>query len=115
MEHVNSEKAGSECEQAPSTTLDAGGLFLVSKEDSAGALDTGAAANLVCFRWLERRNQLLERRGYQRGTTYPSEARYHVVDGRLGELPQAADILARISGDHGKITAFLLDADTPAL
>ena len=40
-------------------TLDAGAVFLVSKEESLAAPDTGAAANLVCFRLPEHDNQLL--------------------------------------------------------
>ena len=45
---MDSDETKSECEQYVPITLDAWGLFLVSAEDSAAALDTGAAANLCC-------------------------------------------------------------------
>ena len=49
-EHLGGEEAKSEFEQCSSNTLDEGGVFSVSDEDSAAALDAGATANSVCFR-----------------------------------------------------------------
>ena len=51
-EHVGSEETRDECEHSFPTTSDSGGLCLASDEDSAEELDTGATADLVCFRWL---------------------------------------------------------------
>ena len=82
----------SECEQSSSTTLDVGGLALVSDEDSVVALDTGAAANLVCLRWLEHHNRLLEKKGRQKVATFPSSAR-----SRFGATALAMYATQRIS------------------
>ena len=48
--HLDSDETKGECEQSVSTTLDVGGLCLVSEEGSGAVLDSGAAADLVCFR-----------------------------------------------------------------
>ena len=55
-EHLDSERAGSDCEQSFSATRDAGGLSRVSREDRVVVLDTGATAILVRFRRRERCN-----------------------------------------------------------
>ena len=88
---------------------------MVSQEDSAVVLDTGARANLVRFSWLQRHNRILERRGIPRVTTYPSQARFRFVYGRLGEVRYAADIPVGIAGNTGMFTASVLEADIPAL
>ena len=79
------------------------------------ALDSGATANLVCFRWPEHHNRLLERRGMQRVYVYQSKARFCFGDGRVGAVRRAADILVGVAGNTGKFTAFVLDAGIPAL
>ena len=53
--------------------MDAGDLFLVPQEDIVAFLGAGATANIVCFRWLPRRNRILERRGIPRVATYSSK------------------------------------------
>ena len=59
-EHLKSDEAENDCDHSFFAALDMGGLFMAPEEDSAVALDTGAMANLVCFRWLDHHNQLLE-------------------------------------------------------
>ena len=113
-EHLEDAETESECEQALSTTLNVGGLSLVSKEDSAAALETGATANLARLRCLEQHNQLLGRRGSQWVSTNPSKVRFRLGDGRLGKV-RHADIPVGIAGNDGGFTAFALDADIPAL
>ena len=95
--------------------MEMGESFFASHEDSAVALDTGATANLVCSRWLAHYNRILERRGIPRMSTYPSKARFRFVDGRLGEVRQAADIPLGIAGAQVKFTALAPDADVPVL
>lgn len=59
-------------EQPFSTTLEIGGQFAVTQSDSVVALDTGAPANLVRFKWLGNRNSFLRKMGFQ--TVLPSSA-----------------------------------------
>ena len=95
--------------------MDTGNLFLVSAEDSVLAPEKGATANLVCLRWFEHRNRLLERHGFQGASAYPSKARFRFEDWRVGDVRYAADISVGIAGTKGKFTTFALDAGTPAL
>ena len=53
--------------------------------------------------------------GRREVSTYPSSARCHSCDGRLGDVRHAADIPAGIAGSTGEFTASALDADMPAL
>ena len=85
------------------------------RDDSVVVLDTGATANLVCFRWLSHHNSLLEQQGLPRVLTYPAQARFKFGDGRTGNVCFAADITVGIAGAKGAFTAFALDADIPAL
>ena len=59
----------SNCELSFSTVLDLGRQFMSMGADCVAVLDTGAAANVACYRWLGRRNNdpssLCERRGYR--------------------------------------------------
>ena len=87
-----------------------GRLFLVLEADSLVVLDTGAAADLVCFRWLGHRSRISERRGYQKVSTSPLSAIVRFGNGRLGEVPHAAETPVGIAGNKGKFTAFVLDA-----
>ena len=91
-EHLKCEEPENECEQSSSATLDMKGLFLVSNEDSVVASVTGPTANLVCLCSLWLPNQLLERHGLPRVSTYPSQAGPRFRDGRLGEVLRAAQI-----------------------
>ena len=102
-------------EQSFSTSLDSGCQLVCMRNDSVVVLDTGATANLVCFRWLSHHNALLEQRGLPRVSTYPAQARFKFGDGRTGDVCFAADITVGIAGTKGTFTAFVLDADIPAL
>ena len=51
-------------EQSFSAPMDMGNLFLVSAEDSVVVLDTGATANLGCFRWLEQHTSFIAQHGF---------------------------------------------------
>ena len=102
-------------EQSFSTSLDPGCQLVCMRDDSVVVLDTGATANLACFRWLSRRNSLLEQKGFPRVLTYPAQARFKFGDGRAGNVCFAADITAGIAGAKGAFTACGLDADIPAL
>ena len=73
-------------EQAFSTSLDSGFQLVCMRDDSAVVLDTGATANLACFRWLSRRNSLPEQKGFPRVLTYPAQARFKFGDGRSGNV-----------------------------
>ena len=82
--------------------------------DSVVALDTGAAVNLACSWWLERRDSILERWGAPRAETFPESARFKFGDGRLGDVRCAAGCPVGVAGGPGKCTAYLLDAGIPA-
>ena len=88
---------------------------MVSREDGAAALDTGATAHLVCFSWLARHNRILELRGIPGVTAYPSQARFRFGDGRLGEVRHEANVPVGIAGSKNMFTAFVPDEDIPAL
>ena len=92
-----------------------GEFFSVSQADTVVVLGTGAAANLVCPRWLARHNRILEKRGIQRASTCFSNARFRFGGWRLGEVRHAADSPAAVAGNRGKLSASALDAGIPAL
>merc|ERR1712052_65500 len=46
---------------------------------------------------------------------YPSAARFKFGDGRIGEVQYAANISVGIAGCKGTFTAFVMDAEVPAL
>ena len=46
---------------------------------------------------------------------YPSAARFKFGDGRIGEVQYAANITVGIAGRKGAFTAFVMDAEIPAL
>ena len=95
--------------------MDLGELLLASRKDSAVASDTGAAANLVSFKWSAQQNRILERYGIPRAHTYFSRTRFRFGDGRLGDVRPAADIPVWIGSYKGARTAFAQDAGIPAL
>ena len=69
--------------------------------DGVAALDPGATANLVRFSRLAHHSSILEKHGFPKVTTYPSEARCRFGDGRPGEVRRAADIPAWNAGNKG--------------
>ena len=77
--------------------------------DSLVVLGTGAAANSVCFKWLERRNEISERKGAPRATTYLACARFKFGSGLLGAARRVADCPVGIAGNHGRVAAFVLE------
>ena len=83
-------------------------MFLVSDEDSAVALDKGAAAILVRFR-------LIKGRGTRRYRPIRHLHAFASAICRLGEVRHAADIPEGIAGNKSKSTAFATDAEIPAL
>ena len=115
VEHLERGGAPGACEQFFSTSMGMGNWFWVPADDSVLVLDAGPTANLVCFRWLEHRNRLLEQHGFQRASAYPSKARFRFGYGLVGGVRYAADIPAGIAGNKGKLTAFALGADALAL
>ena len=108
-------KAEGHIEQSFSASPDSGCQLVCARDDSVVVLDTGATANLVCFRWLSRHNSPLEQKGFLRVLTYPAQARFKFGDGRTGNVCFAADITEGTAGAKGALTAFALDADIPAL
>ena len=66
------------------------------------ALGSGATANLLCSRRIERQNQLLEKSDYPEVSSYPSTALFRSGDGRLGEVRHAADIPAGLARNKGE-------------
>ena len=98
-----------------STASGAGGKVIYMKEDGVAIFEEGAAANLVCFQWLNHHNSTLGKVGLPRVTTYPAPARFDFGIGRIGDGHFAADITAGIAGYRGNFTALVLDADIPAL
>ena len=78
-------------------------------------LDTGAAANLACYKWLDTHNSVLERRGLEKAVPYSSNARFNFGDGRIGDVKHATDIEVGIARCKSTLAAFVLDADIPAL
>ena len=102
-------------EQSFSTSLDSGCQLVCMRDDSVVVLETGATANLVCFRWLSHRNSRLEKKGFPRVMTYPAQARFKFGDGRTGCVCFAADITVGIAVAKGTFTALASDADIPAL
>ena len=97
-ESTGGRENGSKCGQSFVATVDAGDASRVHQGDSVAAWNTGATADLVCFRWLARRSRILGRRGNPRATTYPSQARFRFGAARLGEVRHAADNPAGIAG-----------------
>ena len=87
---------------------------MASEEDSLVALESGAAADLVRSRLLDRRNRLLEKKGLQRDSTHPSTARLRAGDGRLGAVRHAPDTPVGIAGYKGEFAALAPDAGLPA-
>ena len=115
VERLERDEAPGASEQPFSTSMDMGHLFVAPSEDSAVVLDTGATADLVCFRWLDHHDRPLEQHGVRSGPAGPSNARFCFGDGRVGDVRYAADTPARVAGIQGKFSASCRGADIPAL
>ena len=92
------------CEKSSPTKKDLVGQFTALDAECVVALDTGAAASPVCCKCLGRLNSILDRCGVPLPRTYPVDAGFQFVDGRLG-----------IAGGRGEFTALALAADIPGL
>ena len=88
---------------------------MVMGTDSVAILETGAATNLVCLKWLVHHNGILDSKNVPRVPTCPACARFKFGDARLGTARRAADILVGIAGNRGRLMAFAVDADILAL
>ena len=87
---------------------------MAAQSESAVVLDTGATANLVCYKWLENHNLFLGKQGLAEAVPYPSAARFKFGGGGIGEVKHAADTKVGIAGCAGAFAAFALDAEVPA-
>ena len=85
------------------------------RNDSVVALDTGATANLACFKWLGHHNSNLQTTGFPKVTTYPTIARFEFGYGRVGEVKYAADFEVGVAGRRGAFASFVSETDIPAL
>ena len=83
--------------------------------ESAAVLDTGATAALVCFKLLGHRKSVLEKREIPFTQPYPARAQFKFEGGRLGEARYEAGTPVRIARGLVNYSAFLLEADIPAL
>ena len=97
----NSEESSGSCEQSFLPTLEDGSQLICMKEDSVVILDTGATANLVCFRRSTQNNSLLSKLGLPRVATSPAQARFKFGGGRMGGARFAADIAVAIASTQG--------------
>ena len=85
------------------------------REDRVAVLDSGAAADLERFRQLGNHNLPSRAKGSRRISTCPACAPLKFGDGRLREVLCAADITLGVAGPSGRLTAFVLEADSPAV
>ena len=92
-----------------------GGHFFCTGGDSVVALETGATANIACFRQSGNRILLSGKRGLPRESTYPACARFEFGNSRRGEVRYAADTPEGHAGCRGTSAAFALEAEIPAL
>ena len=85
-------------EQSLYTTLDLDGQFLCMRENSVVALDSVAAANLLCFGRLGGHNLRKGKQGLLRISTYSASARAKFGDAHLGEVRLFAGFTFGIAG-----------------
>ena len=83
--------------------------------DSVVIIDTGASANLVGAKWLEKRNQILRSIGRPQARVKEAFASFRYGDGRIGNVHKAAIIPIAIAGCAGQFMAYVADAEIPAL
>ena len=78
-------------------------------------IDTGASANLVGVNRLNNHKAILSALGRPLAKTAPAFASSRHGDGRVGGVHRAAIIPIAIVGYTGQFTAYVADADIPAL
>ena len=88
--------------------------LIMSSEKSEASLDTGATANLACFKLLQRHNSLQAKSGAPAAEMHPGAASFNFGNVRLEQVRYAADVPVAIAGRRGMFTALPVDADIPA-
>ena len=88
-------------EHSFTTSLKVDFPILYAQNESVVILDAGATANLVCFQWLRRHNELLASKGLPEVSSYPAHAMFKFGDGRTGAVCHAADITVGLAGVMG--------------
>ena len=83
--------------------------------DSVVIIDTGASANLVGAKWLEKHNLILRSIGRPQASVREAFASFRYGDGRVGDVHKAALIPIAIAGCTGQFMAYVVDAEIPAL
>ena len=106
----NTKDGNGQHEQSFSTTLEAGSQLICTRANSLVIPDAGATASRVCLRRLNHHNSMLGRVGLPRVSTYPAQVRY-----KFGGVQFATYITVGTAGPKGNSTAFVLDADIPAI
>ena len=107
------QKKGSE--ESSSATLEPTGGFSVAAADSVEAPDTGATADLACFKWLYPRYSDLRKFGVPRSQPYSARAGFECGNGAMSVARYAANIPVGIAGARDEFTSFLVDAETLGL
>ena len=76
--------------------------------ENLALLDSGARANLSCFKWLTRHTAILGKgRGPNCEAPHPTCARFKFGDGRVDVVRFAADVPVGLAGGRGKSTTLL--------
>ena len=75
-------------------TLDLLGQFSPADAESLVVLDTGAIANLACFKWLDKRDFISGRRGVSPARPSRAQERFKCGGRRLGDVRHAVGISA---------------------
>ena len=83
--------------------------------DSVVIIDTGASANLVGAKWLEKHNLILRSIGRPQASVREAFASFRYGDGRVGDVHKAALIPLAIAGCTGHFMAYVVVAEIPAL
>ena len=83
--------------------------------DSLVIIDTGASANSVGAKWLEKRNLILQSIGRPQAKVREAFASFRYGDGRIGTVHKAAIIPIAIAGCTGQFMAYVVDAEIPVL
>ena len=95
-------------EQSFITSLRVSDHVAYAKNDSVVVLDTGATANLICFRWLDHHNTILQQWGLEKVTPYRAHATFRFGDGRTGDVGFAADVTVGLAGAKGHFHIYQL-------
>ena len=77
--------------------------------------DAGASANLVGANWLNNHNAPKEALWRPLAKIAPALSSFRCGDGRVGEVHRAAMIPILIAGHAGRIMAYVVDVDIPAI